>query len=84
MNNEKLDTPLNLSLESDENRRLKSDILSNGYDEETSTWEVIVKYHGEPTILIEGSEAADILLNGYAIIRATKEQLERLVLLDTV
>lgn len=84
MNNEKLDTPLNLSLESDENRRLKSDILSNGYDEETSTWEVIVKYHGEPTNLIEGSETADILVNGYAIIRATKEQLERLVLLDTV
>lgn len=84
MNNEKLDTTLNLSLEADENQRLKSDILSNGYDEKTRTWEVIVKYHGESSALIEESETADILLNGYAIIRATKEQLERLVILDTV
>ena len=84
MNNEKLDTTLNLSLEADENQRLKSDILSNGYDEKTRTWEVIVKYHGESSVLIEESETADILLNGYAIIRATKEQLERLVILDTV
>lgn len=84
MNNQKLDTTLNLSLETDENQRLKSDILSNGYDEETRTWEVIIKYHGEPSDIINGSERADILLNGYAIIRATREQLEQLVTLDTV
>ncbi len=84
MNNEKLDTTLNLSLETDENQRLKSDILSAGYDEETRTWEVIIKYHGDPLVIVKGSEEADVLLNGYAIVRASKEQLEQLVTLDEV
>lgn len=84
MNNEKLDTTLNLSLETDENQRLKSDILSAGYDEETRTWELIIKYHGDPLVIVKGSEEADVLLNGYAIVRASKEQLEQLVTLDEV
>jgi len=78
LNNEKMDTILNLSLDADESQRIKSDILNSGYDEETGTWEVIVKYHGDPTVIIQTSENADVLLNGYAIIRATKEQLEEL------
>lgn len=79
MNNEKLDTTLNLSLEADENQRMKSGILSNGFDEEMQTWEVIVKYHGDASILVSGSESADILINGYAIIKATRGQLTELV-----
>ncbi len=79
MNNEKLDTTLNLSLQADEEQRIKSGILNNGYDEETRTWEVIVKYHGDFGEVSALVESADILLNGYAIIRATKEQLEELV-----
>ena len=79
MNNEKLDTTLNLSLEADEIQRMKSEILSNGFDEEMQTWEVIVKYHEDATFLVSGSESTDILLNGYAIITATREQLIELV-----
>ena len=79
MNSEKLDTSLNLSLEADEIQRMKSEILSNGFDEEMQTWEVIVKYHGDVSFLVSGSESTDILLNGYAIIRATREQLTELV-----
>lgn len=79
MNNEKLDTTLNLSLEADDSQRMKSEILSNGFDEEMQTWEVIVKYHGDASMLVRESESADILLNGYAIINATREQLTELV-----
>ena len=78
MNNEKLDTTLNLSLEADESQRMKSQILSNGFDEEMQTWEVIIKYHGEISQFEEMAESIDILLNGYAIIRATREQLTEL------
>ena len=84
MNNEKLDTILNLSLETDEEQRAKSGILNEGYDEETGTWEVIVKYHGDITGLLQMTETADILINGYAVIRATKEQLEELVLQEQI
>ena len=79
MNNEKLDTTLNLSLEADDSQRMKSEILSNGFDEVKQTWEVIVKYHGDASTLVRESESADILLNGYAIIKATREQLTELV-----
>jgi len=79
LNNEKMDAILNLSLETDEEQRMKSGILSEGYDQETGTWEVIVKYHGDGLAVIQGSESADILLNGYAIVRGTREQLEELV-----
>lgn len=79
MNNEKLDTTLNLSLEADDSQRMKSEILSNGFNEESRTWEVIVKYHGNIDEFIEMTESTDILLNGYAVIRATREQLTELV-----
>ena len=84
MNNEKLDSILNLSLETDEEQRAKSGILNEGYDEQTGTWEVIVKYHGDVTGLFLMTETADILLNGYAIIQATREQLEELVLREQI
>ena len=79
MNNEKMDTILNLSLQAEEEQRIKSGILSSGFEEETGTWEVIIKYHGDITEFRRMSESMDILVNGYAIIRATREQLEELV-----
>lgn len=79
MNNEKLDTTLNLSLETDEETRQKSEVLSSGVDETTGTWEVIVKYHGDISELIGIAETVDILINGYAIMKVTRRQLEQLV-----
>ena len=79
MNNEKLDTTLNLSLETEESVRQKSEVLSTGFDEQANTWEVIVKYHGDIRNLEEIVQAVDILVNGYAIMTVTREQLEQLV-----
>ena len=79
MNNEKLDTTLNLSLETEESVRQKSEVLSTGFDEQANTWEVIVKYHGDIRNLEEIVQAVDILVNGYAIMTVTRGQLELLV-----
>ncbi len=77
MNNEKLDSILNLSLETEPQVREKSDILRNGYDFENNLWEVIVKYHGDISWMETQVEGLEILLNGYAIMVATRAQLER-------
>lgn len=84
MNNEKLDTILNLSLETDEDIRQKSEVLSSGVDETTRTWEVIVKYHGDIGEIAAIAESKDILVNGYAIMRVTRQQLERLVTYEQI
>ena len=78
MNDEKLEAVLNLSLEADEEQRQKSGILSNGYDELSRTWEVIVKYHGDMDEISRMVEEIEILLNGYAIVRANKAQLQQI------
>lgn len=84
MANEKLDSILNLSLETEPAVREKSDILSNGYDPEDNIWEVIVKYHGDIMRLEREVESLEILLNGYAIMRLTATQLERIILEEQI
>lgn len=79
MDNEKLDAILNLSLETEESIRAKSDILNNGYDEENSIWEVIVKYNGDISFLEQEVESLERLLNGYAIMQASRIQLEHVL-----
>lgn len=79
MVNDKLDSILNLSLETEPEVREKSDILSNGYDFENNIWEVIIKYNGDISLLETEVESLEILLNGYAIMRATRAQLERVL-----
>ena len=77
MDNEKLDSILKLSLETEPEVREKSYILSNGYNFENNIWEVVVKYNGDVSFLETEVESLEILLNGYAIMRATRAQLER-------
>lgn len=84
MSNEKMDSTLNVSLEAEQNQRIKSDILSSGYDEESNTWEVIVKYHGDIEKISGMVQETDILINDYAIVRATKGQLEELALWEQI
>ena len=79
MISEKLDSILRLSLETDPQVREKSDILSGGYNFEKNLWEVIVKYHGDISFLKNEVESLEILLNGYAIMRATRAQLESIL-----
>lgn len=76
--NEKLDSILNLSLETEPEIRQKSEVLRIGFDFEKKIWEVIVKYNGDISFLNGEVESVEILLNGYAIMKVTREQLERI------
>lgn len=76
MDSEKLESVLSLALETEPDIRKKSDILRNGYDLKKNVWEVVVKYNGDISFLQKRVESLEILLNGYAIIKATREQLE--------
>lgn len=79
MDSEKIDSILNLSLETEPEVREKSDILSNGYDVETNLWEVIVKYHGNISWMEKEVESLELLLNGYAIMLLSEAQLAKIV-----
>lgn len=71
MNNEKLENLLNLSLEATQREREKSEELEIGYEKNTNTWELIVKYSGDISHLedLERGIIIEKLSNEYAIIR---------------
>lgn len=79
MNNQKIDTELQLSLELTEEEREKSLDLSVGYDVVFAEWELIVKYSGDLTPVAQELNAlVTPLLNEYAILRIREDRLEEL------
>ena len=79
MDNPKIDTELQLSLELTQEEREKSLDLSVGYDVEFEEWEVIVKYSGDLTVIQEELGASVTpMINEYAILRIRENQMERL------
>ena len=79
MNNPKIDTELQLSLELSESEREKSLDLDVGYDEQFQEWELIIKYSGDLTsIMQELSATVTPMLNEYAILRIRENQIQRL------
>ena len=71
MNSSKRENLLNLALDATEEERLQSLNLNVGYQEETDTWEVIVKYTGSLRKLEEIYPDIEVteLSNEYAVIR---------------
>ena len=71
MNSSKRENLLNLALDATEEERLQSLNLNIGYQEETDTWEVIVKYTGSLRKLEEIFPDIEVteLSNEYAVIR---------------
>mgnify|MGYP003198761471 FL=1 len=71
MNSSKRENLLNLALDATEEERLQSLNLNVGYQEETDTWEVIVKYTGSLRKLEEIFPDIEVteLSNEYAVIR---------------
>lgn len=79
MENQKIENVLNMSMETSNEQREKSRELSVGFDPSDRTWEIIIKYSGDPVTLEEElSMTFVILLNQFAISRGTQEQIERL------
>ena len=79
MENQKIENVLNMSMETSNEQREKSRELSVGFDPSDRTWEIIIKYSGDPVTLEEElSMTFVILMNQFAISRGTQEQIERL------
>lgn len=74
--NQKLENLLNLALETPEEVRLQTDNLNVGFDGESRSWELIVKYHGS----LDGLEALGVsveyLINSYAILNVPEGLVE--------
>ena len=66
--NQKLEDILNLALETPQEIREQTETLNVGFDGESRTWELIVKYHGSlerlaglALALLASAEAAEVL-----------------------
>lgn len=66
--NQKLENILNLALETPEEVRRRTDNLNVGFQEETRSWELIVKYHDSLDILETLDIRVEYLIAGYAVL----------------
>ena len=75
---QKLVNILNLALETPEEEREQTESLNVGYNAESRSWELIVKYHGSLDGLREQNIVVEELIAGYAILTVPE------TLVDTV
>lgn len=79
-NNEKLENLLNLALDSTKEEREKSKELNVGYEPESNSWELIVKYNGDIESIRDEARGIFVepLLNEYAILRVPESLIEEI------
>jgi hypothetical protein len=82
--NPKLENLLNLSLEATDNEKKKSQVLDTGYEADTKTWELIVKYNGALERFNSAVIRVEPLINGYAIVTIRSDLIEAFANLDEV
>ncbi|PKM51269.1 MAG: hypothetical protein CVV02_07890 [Firmicutes bacterium HGW-Firmicutes-7] len=78
MANQKIGNQLNLSLSLPEEEREKSAFLTTGYNELTNTWELIVKYNGDLTVLQDDVISVDKLTSQYAILVVPEQNISKI------
>ena len=82
--NEKIENQLNLALELSPQELRKSQDLSVGFNEESRTWDLIVRYQSlEQTGQIPEIQIKE-LLNGYAVLNVPAEYVERVASLPEI
>ena len=88
MENQKADNMLNLAWDATPSERERSLNLNTGYNQIERTWDVIIKYNGDISLLLRNFESKNIkivpLLNRYAIVTASKSVLEQLLQIPQV
>lgn len=84
MDNEKIENLLNLSLDATMEERDKSQELNVGYNQETKTWELIVKYHGDIMRIANDVIRIELLTEGYAIVTIPENLIEGFANLEEV
>lgn len=78
MNNQKVDNQLNLSLDLPEEERLKSSFLTTGFNPVTNTWELIVKYNGDLSVIQDEVISIEKITNQYAIVVVPEQNINNL------
>lgn len=78
MYNQKIENQLNLSLDVPIRQREKSINLSTGYDEITNTWELLVRFNGDLSVLKDDIISAEILTNDYAVIVVPENKVDKI------
>ena len=84
MDDQKIENLLNLALDASVQERERSSSLETGYDEETDTWEVIIRFTGELKDFISDIWQVVELSGGYAIVTLPQEDMERLAALPQI
>lgn len=81
---QKFEDILNLALETSEPVREQTDTLNIGFDKETRTWELIVKYHGSLDELRTLGITVEYLIAGYAILTVPENLVERMAEVEQI
>lgn len=81
---QKMEDLLNLALETPETVRQQTETLNVGFDEETRSWEVIVKYNGNLDALEELGVRVEYLIAGYAILTIPEQLVEQVAELEQI
>ena len=86
MNDQKLENSLNLALEATKGELEKSAELEAGFDRESGSWELIVRYNGdlEEALAFLPEVEAQILTGGYAVLRVPEPLVDSLASLPQI
>lgn len=86
MNDQKLENSLNLALEATKGELEKSAELEAGFDRESGSWELIVRYNGdlEEALAFLPEVEAQILTGGYAVLRVPEPLVDSLAALPQI
>ncbi|MCI8514002.1 MAG: S8 family peptidase [Lachnospiraceae bacterium] len=86
MEDQKLETTLNLALDTGEAERARSLNLNTGFEEDTRSWELIVKYNGSLEAVKELDPGIRVtpLMNGFAILLVPEALVEKTAALPEI
>ena len=84
LENQKIDTLLNLALYATPEERLRSLQLPVGYDFRDRSFEVVIRYQGDPSFLAGTGAEYTVLLGNYAILRLPESAVEAVSLLPQI
>lgn len=85
--NQKRENLLNLALDTDEEERARTGDLNVGFNEQTRSWELIVKYHGDlagAASEISLEIGVELLIAGYAILTVPENLVDAVTNLEQV
>lgn len=82
--NQKLEDLLQLALQTSEEVREQTEELNTGFNENTRTWELIVKYHGSLDALKVLGIQTEYLIAGYAVLTVPEQLVDRVAELEEI